>query len=93
MIILDLLSIGSLGSRGYDNIENITDLSFTAITKTLVAKNVINLSCSQTIGCININIDRVYITSSTPDKKVLANCFNAHDKATHTEPAIKCLLP
>ncbi|KAL8472413.1 hypothetical protein ACS0TY_029571 [Phlomoides rotata] len=71
----------------------ISDVSFTAISGTSIAENVINLSCSQTIGCSNIKLDRVYIKSSTPGKKVSAKCFNAHGKATHTKPAVNCLLP
>lgn len=71
----------------------ISDVTFSAISGTSIAENVINLSCSQTIGCKNINLDRVYISSSTPGKKVSANCFNAHGRATHTRPAVKCLLP
>ncbi|PIN16144.1 Polygalacturonase [Handroanthus impetiginosus] len=79
--------------QNYTSAVAISDVSFTAINGTSIAENVINLSCSQTIGCRNINIDRVYITSSTPSKKVLANCFNAHGRATHTKPTVKCLLP
>ncbi|KAL7139972.1 hypothetical protein ABFS83_09G089000 [Erythranthe nasuta] len=71
----------------------ISDISFIAISGTSIAENVINLSCSQSIGCKNIKLDRVYLTSSTPGKKVSANCNNAHGIATHTRPAVKCLLP
>ncbi|KAI3455331.1 hypothetical protein Pfo_011994 [Paulownia fortunei] len=79
--------------QNYTSAVAISDVSFTAISGTSVASNVISLSCSQTTGCTNIKLDRVYITSSTPGKKVYANCFNAHGKATHTKPAVKCLLP
>ncbi|KAL2516584.1 putative polygalacturonase [Forsythia ovata] len=71
----------------------ISDVTYSGITGTSVAENVINLSCSQSVGCSNIKLDRVYITSSTPGKKVYANCVNAHGKSTHTKPAVKCLLP
>lgn len=39
---------------------------------------------SQRFGCPNIKLDRIYLTSSTPEKKVYAICFNAHGKSTHT---------
>ncbi|KAL2493456.1 putative polygalacturonase [Abeliophyllum distichum] len=71
----------------------ISDVTYSGISGTSVAENVINLSCSQSVGCSNIKLDRVYITSSTPGKKVYANCVNAHGKSTHTKPAVNCLLP
>ncbi|KAK4479724.1 hypothetical protein RD792_015256 [Penstemon davidsonii] len=71
----------------------ISDVLFSTISGTSIAENVINLSCSQSVGCTNIRLDRVYITSTVPGKKVYANCFNAHGKATRTKPAIKCLQP
>ncbi|KAK6125180.1 hypothetical protein DH2020_041081 [Rehmannia glutinosa] len=79
--------------QNYTSAVSISDVSFTGISGTSIASNVINLSCSQTVGCTNIKLDRVYITSSTPGNKVFANCFNAHGKATRTKPAVKCLLP
>ncbi|CAA3025464.1 probable polygalacturonase At3g15720 [Olea europaea subsp. europaea] len=71
----------------------ISDISYTAITGTSLDEQVIDLSCSQSVGCTNIKLDRVYITSSTPGKKVYANCVNAHGKSSHTRPAVNCLLP
>ncbi|KAL3631761.1 hypothetical protein CASFOL_024745 [Castilleja foliolosa] len=79
--------------QNYTSTVAISDVSFTAISGTSIASNVINLSCSQIIGCTNIKLDRVYITSSTPGNKVYANCHNAHGKATHTKPIVNCLLP
>ncbi|KAK6124921.1 hypothetical protein DH2020_041332 [Rehmannia glutinosa] len=79
--------------QNYTSAVAISDVSFTGISGTSIASNVINLSCSQTVGCTNIKLDRIYITSSTPGNKVFANCFNAHGKATRTKPAVKCLLP
>lgn len=71
----------------------LSDISYSGISGTSKSEQVINLSCSQSVGCSNIGIDRVYIKSSTPGKRVYANCINAHGKYTHTKPAVKCLLP
>ena len=71
----------------------ISDVTFSAISGTSIAENVISLKCSQINACKNVRLDRVYIKSTTPNKKVSAVCFNAHGTATHTKPAVKCLLP
>ncbi|KAG8379845.1 hypothetical protein BUALT_Bualt07G0131800 [Buddleja alternifolia] len=78
--------------QNYTSTVAISDVSFRAISGTSTAESVINLMCSQSVGCTNIKLDRVYISSSTPGKKVHASCFNAHGTATHSKPAIKCLL-
>ncbi|KAH6800641.1 hypothetical protein C2S52_001105 [Perilla frutescens var. hirtella] len=79
--------------QNFTSAVGISDVTFRAISGTSIAENVISLKCSQTSGCTNIRIDRVYITSTTPGKKVSATCFNAHGSATHTRPSVNCLLP
>ncbi|KAK6148962.1 hypothetical protein DH2020_016487 [Rehmannia glutinosa] len=70
----------------------VSDVSFTGISGTSVASNVINLSCGQIAGCTNIKLNRVYIASSTSGNNVYASCVNAQGKATHTKPRVDCLL-
>ncbi|XP_047339765.1 probable polygalacturonase At3g15720 [Impatiens glandulifera] len=71
----------------------VSDVSFTSIVGTSNMDQAINLSCSQSVGCTNIVLDRVYISHTTKGRKIYATCNNAHGKATHTKPAVKCLLP
>ncbi|XP_056167634.1 probable polygalacturonase At3g15720 [Syzygium oleosum] len=70
----------------------VSDISYSAIYGTLVTDKVINLSCDQNFGCINIVLDHVYITSTVPKKKAYSYCFNAHGIQSHTKPAATCLL-
>ncbi|KAL0319151.1 UNVERIFIED_CONTAM: putative polygalacturonase [Sesamum angustifolium] len=77
--------------QNYTSAVAISDVSFTAISGTSVAENVISLSCSQSVACNNIKLDRVYISPSTPGNKVYSTCFNARGQATHTKPAVNCL--
>ncbi|XP_052176544.1 probable polygalacturonase At3g15720 isoform X2 [Diospyros lotus] len=71
----------------------LSDISYYGIVGTSATDSAINLSCSQVgAGCTNIKLDRVYIASATPGRRAYATCFNAHGRATHTKPAVKCLL-
>ncbi|KAK4735644.1 hypothetical protein R3W88_009905 [Solanum pinnatisectum] len=70
----------------------LSDITFRGILGTSLMDEVINLSCSETVGCKNILVDRVYI-SSVNGNPVHAKCINAHGRYTHTSPAVKCLLP
>ncbi|KAA8540480.1 hypothetical protein F0562_024601 [Nyssa sinensis] len=70
----------------------LSDISYTAISGTSTSDKVIDLSCSQSVGCTNIVLDHVYITPTVQGKRIYANCFNAHGRASHTKPAVKCLL-
>ncbi|XP_059303561.1 probable polygalacturonase At3g15720 [Lycium ferocissimum] len=70
----------------------LSDITFRGILGTSLMDEVINLSCSETVGCKSILLDRVYI-SSVKGNPVHAKCINAHGRYTHTSPAVKCLLP
>lgn len=71
----------------------LNDIRYKSISGTSRTDQVINLSCSGSRGCTNIRIERVYIKSMTPGKRVYANCVNAHGTWFHTIPDVKCLLP
>ncbi|XP_057969361.1 probable polygalacturonase At3g15720 [Malania oleifera] len=70
----------------------VSDVSYRGIVGTSSsADKVINLSCSQTVGCTDIQLDHVYIKSTVPGKKARSFCFNAYGRATHTKPIVRCL--
>ncbi|OIT05066.1 PREDICTED: probable polygalacturonase At3g15720 [Nicotiana attenuata] len=70
----------------------LSDITFRGISGTSLMDEVINLSCSETVGCKNILLDRVYI-SSVKGNPVHAKCISAHGRHTHTRPVVSCLLP
>ncbi|XP_076904735.1 putative polygalacturonase At3g15720 [Bidens hawaiensis] len=72
---------------------NLSDITFRGISGTSNMENVINLSCSKTVACTNIVMDRVYIKSAIPGRKVYGSCINAHGRATHVKPLLTCLKP
>lgn len=54
----------------------------------------INLDCSESIGCTDIEFDNISITSAyASGKSTFSYCNNAHGKASSTQPAVPCLLP
>ncbi|XP_061359824.1 probable polygalacturonase At1g80170 [Gastrolobium bilobum] len=70
----------------------VSDVTYRGIVGTSLTSEVINLSCDQNVGCSNIVFDRVYISSLVAGQKAFSFCNNAHGTATHTKPALKCLL-
>ncbi|KAK2974390.1 hypothetical protein RJ640_021246 [Escallonia rubra] len=70
----------------------LSDISYRGILGTSTTDEVINLSCSESVGCTNIVLDHVYITSTIPGKKAYSNCINAYGRCNHTIPTVKCLL-
>ncbi|KAL6996552.1 endo-polygalacturonase [Sarracenia purpurea var. burkii] len=81
-----------VGCQNKTSAIKLSDITYSAIMGTSTAEQVINLKCSQSVGCTNIVLNRVYISSTTPGKRVYAACYNAHGRATNTKPAVKCLL-
>ncbi|XP_019458885.1 PREDICTED: probable polygalacturonase At3g15720 [Lupinus angustifolius] len=70
----------------------VSDVTFKRIVGTSLMEEAINLSCDQNIGCSNIVLDDIDITSAIPGKEVFSFCHNAHGKAINTKPAVNCLL-
>ncbi|WVY99634.1 hypothetical protein V8G54_025704 [Vigna mungo] len=70
----------------------VSDITYKGIVGTSLTDKAINLSCDENVGCSNIVLDHVYITSAIPGQKVFSFCHNAHGTATHTKPSVKCLL-
>ncbi|XP_027929441.1 probable polygalacturonase At3g15720 [Vigna unguiculata] len=70
----------------------VSDITYKGIVGTSLTDKAINLSCDENVGCSNIVLDHIYITSAVPGQKVFSFCHNAHGTATHTKPSVKCLL-
>ncbi|KAL7598470.1 hypothetical protein Lser_V15G25154 [Lactuca serriola] len=71
----------------------LSDITFRGIAGTSNMDNVINISCSKSVACTNIVVDSVYIKSAIPGRKVYGTCINAHGRASHVKPSLKCLKP
>ncbi|KAK7271173.1 hypothetical protein RJT34_26838 [Clitoria ternatea] len=70
----------------------VSDVTYKGIVGTSLMEKAINLSCDQNVGCSNIVLDHVYIKPAVAGQKVFSFCNNAHGRATHTKPAVNCLL-
>ncbi|XP_071689104.1 probable polygalacturonase At3g15720 [Rutidosis leptorrhynchoides] len=71
----------------------LSDITYRGISGTSMMENVINLSCSKTVACTNIVMDRVYIKSAIQGRTVYGSCTNAHGRASHVKPSFNCLKP
>ncbi|KAK3438173.1 hypothetical protein EUGRSUZ_C02787, partial [Eucalyptus grandis] len=68
----------------------VSDVTFTGFRGSSASDQAIKLSCSS-VGCSDITLDNVQITSSKPGDTVTASCENAHGSATLTTPPVRCL--
>ncbi|KAJ6330021.1 hypothetical protein OIU76_008783 [Salix suchowensis] len=68
----------------------VSDVSFTGVRGTSSDEQAITLDCAA-IGCNNIRMVRVAISSSVAGKRSTAFCRNAHGTSVSTEPAVPCL--
>ncbi|EXB67309.1 putative polygalacturonase [Morus notabilis] len=71
----------------------VSDITYTGVYRTSMTEDTINLSCDKDVGCTNIVLDHVNITSSSSKVKTYASCLNAHGKSFDTLPRVRCLLP
>ncbi|GKV27926.1 hypothetical protein SLEP1_g37040 [Rubroshorea leprosula] len=70
----------------------ISDITFRDIQGTSNKTNVIKLSCSETLGCTNILVENVNLTSTAESKEAYSSCVNAHGRSSQSIPPIDCLL-
>ncbi|KAI5586586.1 hypothetical protein BDE02_06G222400 [Populus trichocarpa] len=68
----------------------VSDVTFTGVRGTSSDEQVITLDCAA-IGCNNIRMVQVAITSSVAGKRRTAFCSNAHGTSVSTAPAVPCL--
>ncbi|KAM7254014.1 hypothetical protein ACFE04_031696 [Oxalis oulophora] len=81
----------------------VSDVYYNGIHGTSTRLAAISLQCSKAFGCKNINLNNINITASAQSvhpivedgetATLVANCTNAHGKASKTTPAVTCLLP
>ncbi|XP_022714616.1 probable polygalacturonase At3g15720 [Durio zibethinus] len=71
----------------------ISNVRFSGFEGTSATEVAIKLDCSSIVPCTGITLSNNMITSSTPGKKVKAECNNAHVSSTLTTPSVTCLTP
>ncbi|GAU17683.1 hypothetical protein TSUD_07450 [Trifolium subterraneum] len=69
----------------------ISNVTFSNIYGTCIGEDAIVLDCAK-IGCDNINLNQINITSIDPKKPASAKCNDAHGKATNIiSPSGNCI--
>lgn len=68
----------------------VRDVTYTGIQGTSAKEQAITLDCAA-IGCTNIKMSQINITSSVPGKNVHAYCNNANGTASFIIPDVPCL--
>ncbi|CAK7356905.1 unnamed protein product [Dovyalis caffra] len=71
----------------------ISDITYTNVHGTSISDDSISLKCSQSIGCTNLVLNDINITSASRGIVTKSTCFNAHGKHGPTIPSVDCLLP
>ncbi|KAF8400648.1 hypothetical protein HHK36_013947 [Tetracentron sinense] len=66
----------------------ISDVRYNGVQGTSSVDNAINLSCSHSVGCTNIVMDQINITSAVPGKQTSSYCLNAHGRSVYFSPVI-----
>ncbi|XP_043702723.1 probable polygalacturonase At3g15720 [Telopea speciosissima] len=88
-IVIDQYYPNYLQVKGSD-IE-VSDVKFIGVQGTSTAENAITLKCSNSVGCTNIELTQINITSAVPGKVTSSLCINAHGIATDCNPPVECL--
>ncbi|KAF6159613.1 hypothetical protein GIB67_034575 [Kingdonia uniflora] len=69
----------------------VSDVYFNDVTGTSSRTVAIDLSCSTTVGCTNIVMNRINIGSTESGTKTISECTNAHGVTSYVSPAVPCL--
>ena len=70
----------------------ISDVTFSCMYGTAATKIAVDLICSDSIGCTNIVLNDINITSAIPGTKTYALCNNAQGFAnSNCTPIVPCL--
>ncbi|XP_031286368.1 probable polygalacturonase At3g15720 [Pistacia vera] len=80
------------GKRESSSAVKVSDVTYSGVQGTSAEEQAITLNCSDEIGCFNIKMKKIKISSSVPGKKTHAYCNNAHGTSTLTTPNVPCLL-
>jgi hypothetical protein len=68
----------------------VSDVTFSNIHGTCSGDDAIVLDCAK-IGCDNITLQQIKITSVDPKKPISTICNNAKEKSNNISPALHCL--
>ncbi|XVF24804.1 hypothetical protein REPUB_Repub13aG0159300 [Reevesia pubescens] len=71
----------------------LSSITFTGFCGTSMSEEAIKLSCSENVGCTNILLDHINITSAVRGNIVHSSCINAHGTYIDSIPKVDCLLP
>ncbi|XP_043700276.1 probable polygalacturonase At3g15720 [Telopea speciosissima] len=66
----------------------VSDIKYIGVQGTTTAENAITLKCSNSMGCYNIEMTQINITSTVPGKETYSLCINAHGTATNCNPPL-----
>ena len=69
----------------------VSDVSYDGVQGTSMTKTAINLSCSQSVPCTNIQMNHINITSAGQEFTTSSFCHNAHGRAGISIPKMGCL--
>ena len=67
-----------------------SNVTYIGIEGTCVGLDAITFNCDE-IMCTNITMKQINITSSDPEKSVVASCKNAEGNSECTIPEVPCL--
>ncbi|KAI4317376.1 hypothetical protein L6164_025248 [Bauhinia variegata] len=70
----------------------VSDITYRKVRGTSAVEEAIKLNCDNSIGCTNIVLHDINITSSVPGMNTYASCNNAHGTFSSSTPKIPCLL-
>ncbi|XP_024175989.1 probable polygalacturonase At3g15720 [Rosa chinensis] len=74
-----------------ENAVQVSDVTFRNIRGSVAGDTAVTLDCDDQIGCKNIVMDHIDLTSSVPGKKVSAHCKNVKGLSTLLSPSVSCL--
>lgn len=71
----------------------VSNVTYRNVAGTSACESAIELNCDPAVGCTNVVIQNVNITSAAAGKKTYASCTNAHGTCSSTYPNVTCLSP
>uniref|UniRef100_A0A2C9W3N9 Pectate lyase superfamily protein domain-containing protein n=1 Tax=Manihot esculenta TaxID=3983 RepID=A0A2C9W3N9_MANES len=69
----------------------VSEIKYSGISGTSESQQGITLNCAE-LGCTNITMEEINITSSEPGEEIYAYCQNANGTSSFTFPQVPCLL-
>ncbi|CAN4119929.1 unnamed protein product [Withania somnifera] len=69
----------------------VSNVTYKKIYGTTSSKVAINMNCSNSTGCSNVEMENINITSVVPGEKMFVSCNNARGKASSNSPPVTCL--